>query len=129
MKVISLFTGCGGLDLGFIKAGFEVVYANDWDKEACQSYRLNIGDHIEHKSIYDVDVKNIPDGDILVGGFPCLGFTVAKGKDRKLNCDYNQLFQEYARVLSAKQPKYFLVENVLVLKLKANLTIFFMTLS
>ncbi len=116
MKVISLFSGCGGLDLGFKKAGFEIVWANDFDKEATQSYEANIGKHIVHKSIYDVDTNDIPDADILIGGFPCLGFTVAKGKDRKLDCDYNQLFQEYARVLKAKQPKYFVVENVTGIK-------------
>lgn len=116
MKVISLFSGCGGLDLGFVKAGFEVVWANDFDKEATESYKKNIGDHIVHKSIYDVNTDDIPDADILIGGFPCLGFTVAKGKDRKLNCDQNQLFQEYARVLKAKQPKYFVVENVTGIK-------------
>ena len=116
MKVISLFSGCGGLDLGFVKAGFEVVWANDFDKEATESYSKNIGKHIVHKSIYDIDTNDIPDADILIGGFPCLGFTVAKGKDRSLNCDYNQLFQEYARVLKAKQPKYFLVENVTGIK-------------
>ncbi len=116
VKVISLFSGCGGLDLGFKKAGFEIVWANDFDKEATQSYQQNIGGHIVHKSIYDVDTDDIPDADILIGGFPCLGFTVAKGKDRKLDCDQNQLFQEYARVLKAKQPKYFIVENVTGIK-------------
>lgn len=116
VKVISLFSGCGGLDLGFIKAGFEIVWANDFDKEATESYKRNIGNHIIHKSIYDINTDDIPDADILIGGFPCLGFTVAKGKDRNLDCDYNQLFQEYARVLRAKQPKYFLVENVTGIK-------------
>ena len=116
MKVISLFSGCGGLDLGFIKAGFEIVWANDFDKEAVQSYRFNIGDHIVHDSIYNIDTDKIPDADILIGGFPCLGFTVAKGKSRQVDCDYNQLFKEYARVLVAKQPKYFLVENVTGIK-------------
>ena len=116
MRVISLFSGCGGLDLGFIKAGFEVVWANDFDKEAVQSYKFNIGEHIVHDSVYNIKTENIPDADILIGGFPCLGFTVAKGKDRKLDCDYNQLFQEYARVLEGKQPKYFLVENVTGIK-------------
>ncbi len=116
VKVISLFSGCGGFDLGFKKAGFEIVWANDFDKEAVESYRRNIGDHIVHDSIYNIDVNTIPDGDILIGGFPCLGFTVAKGKDRKLDCGYNQLFYEYARVLKAKQPKYFIVENVTGIK-------------
>lgn len=116
VKVISLFSGCGGLDLGFKKAGFDIVWANDFDKEATQSYAQNIGSHIVHKSIYDIDTNEIPDADILIGGFPCLGFTVAKGKDRQLNCDQNQLFMEYARVLKAKQPKYFVVENVTGIK-------------
>ena len=116
MKVISLFSGCGGLDLGFIKAGFEIVWANDFDKEAVESYHENIGSHIVHDSIYNVKIEDIPDADILIGGFPCLGFTVAKGKSRELDCDYNQLFQEYARVLDAKNPKYFVVENVTGIK-------------
>jgi DNA (cytosine-5)-methyltransferase 1 len=125
MRVISLFTGCGGLDLGFIKAGFEVVYANDFDKAATDTYKANIGDHIVHSSIYDVDTTTIPDADILIGGFPCLGFTVAKGKDRKLDCAQNQLFQEYARVLTDKQPKYFVVENVTGIKSKGEFNDFF----
>ncbi len=115
-KVISLFSGCGGLDLGFIKAGFEIVWANDFDKEATESYSRNIGNHIVHKSIYDIDTSIIPEADILIGGFPCLGFTVAKGKDRQLDCAHNQLFQEYARVLNDTNPKYFVVENVTGIK-------------
>lgn len=111
-KVISLFSGCGGLDLGFVKAGFEIVFANDIDKEACQSYRQNIGEHIVCKDIYTLDVNEIPNADILIGGFPCLGFTIANGKNRNLDSAYNKLYLEYARVLKAKQPKYFLVENV-----------------
>lgn len=116
MNIISLFSGCGGLDLGFVKAGFNIVWANDFDKEAVESYKTNIGEHIVCKSIYEIDTNSIPDADILIGGFPCLGFTVAKGKDRKLDCDYNELFKEYARVLKAKQPKYFIVENVTGIK-------------
>lgn len=116
MKVISLFSGCGGLDLGFIKAGFDVIWANDYDREATESYKKNINPHIIHKDIYQLDVRDVPDADILIGGFPCLGFTVAKGKTRELDCDYNQLFKEYARILDAKKPKYFLVENVAGIK-------------
>lgn len=111
-KVISLFSGCGGLDLGFIKAGFEVIFANDIDKEACESYAKNIGTHIVCKDIYTLNADEIPNGDILIGGFPCLGFTIANGKNRDLNSRYNTLYLEYARILKAKQPKYFLVENV-----------------
>lgn len=116
MRVISLFAGCGGLDLGFKQAGFDIVWANDFDREATESYRHNIGNHIVHDSIYNINTEDIPDADILIGGFPCLGFTVAKGKSREVGCDYNQLFTEYARVLTAKQPKYFVVENVTGIK-------------
>lgn len=111
-RVISLFSGCGGLDLGFIKAGFKVIFANDIDKEACRSYEKNIGKHILCKDIYTLKTDEIPKADILIGGFPCLGFTIANGKKRDLNSHYNSLYLEYARILKAKQPKYFLVENV-----------------
>lgn len=111
-SIISLFSGCGGLDLGFLKAGFEIVFANDIDKEACESYRKNIGEHIICQDIHNIDTKEIPNADILIGGFPCLGFTIANGKNRDLNSSYNSLYLEYARVLNDKQPKYFLVENV-----------------
>lgn len=111
-SVISLFSGCGGLDLGFIKAGFEVVFANDIDKDACESYRQNIGNHIVCKDIYTLKTNEIPNADILIGGFPCLGFTIANGKNRDIDSKYNSLYLEYARVLKDKQPKYFLVENV-----------------
>lgn len=110
--MISLFSGCGGLDLGFIRAGFDIVFANDIDKEACESYRKNIGSHIVCKDIYTLSADEIPSADILIGGFPCLGFTIANGKNRDLNSHYNALYLEYARVLKVKQPKYFLVENV-----------------
>ena len=110
--VISLFSGCGGLDLGFIKAGFKVLFANDIDKEACETYRKNIGKHIRCCDIYELDTALIPNADILIGGFPCLGFTIANGKNRNLDSKHNTLYLEYARVLKDKQPKYFLVENV-----------------
>lgn len=110
--VISLFSGCGGLDLGFHKAGFNIVFANDFDKEACESYKNNIGNHILCKDIYNLKDDEVPNADILIGGFPCLGFTVANGKNRNIDSKYNALYLEYARILNAKQPKYFLVENV-----------------
>lgn len=112
IKVISLFSGCGGLDLGFLRAGFEVVFANDIDKDACQTYRKNIGEHILCADISKIKPSQIPKADILIGGFPCLGFTVANGKNRDLNSPYNSLYLEYARILAAKKSKYFLVENV-----------------
>lgn len=111
-KVISLFSGCGGLDLGFLKSGFEIVFANDIDKDACETYKKNIGNHIICRDIYNIQASEIPDADILIGGFPCLGFTIANGKRRDIDSKYNTLYLEYARILKEKQPKYFLVENV-----------------
>ena len=113
MKVISLFSGCGGVDLGFIKAGAEIIWANDIDCDAVKTYKRNIGEHIVCKDIYNVDVDEIPNNaDLIVGGFPCLGFTVAKGKSRNINDSVNFLYKEYIRILKAKMTKYFLIENV-----------------
>ena len=113
MKVISLFSGCGGVDLGFIKAGAKIIWANDIDSDAVNTYKQNIGEHIVCKDIYKVDVDEIPnDADLIVGGFPCLGFTVAKGKSRNINDSVNFLYKEYIRILKAKMTKYFLIENV-----------------
>jgi len=114
MKVLSLFSGCGGLDLGFHKAGFNIIWANDIDKEATETYKKNIADHIVHSDIYDIKKEDLPeeDIDIIMGGFPCLGFTIAKGKHRVVHDEQNFLYKEYVRILSYKKPKYFLVENV-----------------
>ena len=112
IKVISLFSGCGGLDLGFIKAGFDVIFANDIDPDACKTYEENLKHSIMCLDVAKLDANKVPNADILIGGFPCLGFTVANGKNRDLNSKYNALYLEYARILKAKQPKCFLVENV-----------------
>ncbi|ARR04730.1 MULTISPECIES: DNA cytosine methyltransferase [Campylobacter] len=115
-SVISLFSGCGGLDLGFLKAGFDIIFANDIDKDACKTYEKNLKHKINCLDICKLDATEIPNGDILIGGFPCLGFTIANGKNRNLNSEYNSLYLQYARILKAKQPKCFLVENVVGIK-------------
>ncbi len=111
MKVISLFSGAGGLDLGFSLEGHEIVWANDCFPEAVETYRLNIGDHIDGRDIRDVPSEEIPDADILIGGFPCQGFSVAN-MNRSESDPRNFLYKEMVRVLRDKQPKYFLAENV-----------------
>ena len=111
MRVVSLFSGAGGLDLGFIKAGHEVVWANDFDADAVATYKKNIGEHIVLGDIKEIDADTIPDCDIIIGGFPCQGFSVANTKRNALD-ERNQLYKEFVRILEAKKPKYFLAENV-----------------
>jgi hypothetical protein len=73
--VAGLFSGCGGLDLGFINAGFDVIWANDFFKEAVETYRKNIGNHIVLGDITKIPSSEIPNNfDVLLGGFPCQGF-------------------------------------------------------
>lgn len=71
---ISLFSGCGGMDLGFVQAGFDVLWANDINGFACKTYAHNIGDHIIHGDITEIDYQSIPTADIIIGGFPCQDF-------------------------------------------------------
>jgi DNA (cytosine-5)-methyltransferase 1 len=111
MKVISLFSGAGGLDLGFVQAGHEIVWANDCFPEAVETYRMNIGNHIDDRDIRAIHSNEIPDADILIGGFPCQGFSVANTK-RTTEDPRNFLYKEMVRVLKDKSPKYFLAENV-----------------
>jgi DNA (cytosine-5)-methyltransferase 1 len=111
MKVVSLFSGAGGLDLGFIKAGHQVIWANDNFQDAVKTYRKNIGDHIIHEDISKISSDAIPEHDILIGGFPCQGFSVANSK-RGEHDERNNLYIELLRVLIDKQPKFFLAENV-----------------
>lgn len=111
MRVVSLFSGAGGLDLGFIQAGHTIVWANDLYEDAVQTYRKNIGDHIVCKNIIEVDANDIPDCDIIIGGFPCQGFSVANIKRNELD-ERNALYRELVRVIREKKPKFFLAENV-----------------
>lgn len=111
-KVVSLFSGCGGLDLGFIQADFEVIWANDFFKEAVETYKKNIGDHVHFGDITKIPSSEIPDDfDILLGGFPCQGFSIANTK-RNMEDERNFLYKELIRVIKDKRPKFFVGENV-----------------
>lgn len=111
MRIVSLFAGAGGLDLGFIRAGHTVIWANDNYQDAVNTYRLNLGDHINCADIQDVDSSIIPDCDVVIGGFPCQGFSVANMKRTETD-KRNQLYEELLRVVKDKNPRYFLAENV-----------------
>lgn len=111
MKIASLFSGAGGLDIGFIKAGHEIIWANDNFHDAVETYRQNIGNHIICKDIQGIPASKIPDHDILIGGFPCQGFSVANTK-RHTRDKRNKLYLQLLRVLRRKKPKFLVAENV-----------------
>ena len=111
MKIVSLFSGCGGLDLGLIQAGHEVIWANDIDADSVASYKKNINSHAVLSPIEDVLSSSIPDADVVVGGFPCQGFSQANLL-RFEEDERNRLYLEFLRVIRDKQPSYFLAENV-----------------
>lgn len=111
MKVLSLFSGAGGLDLGLIQAGNTVVWANDIDENAVKTYKRNIGEHIVLGDIKDIDIKKLPKADVVVGGFPCQGFSQAN-RFRVLDDERNTLYKFFYEVIHEKQPRFFIAENV-----------------
>ena len=112
MKVCSLFSGIGGIDLGFQQAGFDIVWANEFDKDAATTYRLNFGnDHLVESDIREVDVSIIPDFDVLVAGFPCQPFSIM-GRQQGFKDPRGNLFFQIARVVEAKRPAIIFLENV-----------------
>lgn len=111
MNVVSLFSGCGGMDLGFIKAGFNIIYANDIDKYAVKSYKHNINSHIVEADITDINEQEIPPHDVLIGGFPCQPFSMM-GSQHGLDDVRGTLFYDIARIMDYHRPKIAVLENV-----------------
>lgn len=109
-RLVSLFSGCGGLDLGFEQAGFNRVWANDFDKDAQAVFRLNLGE-IDGRDIRDVPADEIPECDIVLAGFPCQPFSNA-GNRKGVHDSRGMLYQECLRIVEAKKPSVFLFENV-----------------
>ena len=128
MRVVSLFSGAGGLDLGFKMAGHEIIWANDLYEDAVETYKHNLGDHIVCEDISKIDAKEIPECDIIIGGFPCQGFSVANMKRHEAD-ERNALYKQLIRVIEAKKPKFFLAENVKGLTNLAKGAVFKMILS
>ncbi|MDR3000955.1 MAG: DNA cytosine methyltransferase [Fibromonadaceae bacterium] len=112
MKVVSLFAGAGGLDLGFEKAGFDIIWANEYDRSIWETYEKNHENtFLDKRSICDIPSDEIPDCDGIIGGPPCQSWSEAGSlggiKDKR-----GQLFYEFMRILADKKPKFFLAENV-----------------
>lgn len=111
-----LFSGIGGVDLAFQQAGFEIVWANEIDKDACKTYRYNFPNAVLTEcDIRKVGADDIPDFDILTAGFPCQSFSIC-GNKKSFADERGDLFFEIMRIADAKQPKIIFLENV------ANLT-------
>lgn len=112
MKIATFFAGAGGLDRGFEDAGFDVVWANEYDKTIWDTYRHNFpATKLDTRSIVEVEPEDIPKCDGMIGGPPCQSWSEA-GKLRGIDDHRGQLFFEYVRLLEAKRPLFFLAENV-----------------
>lgn len=109
--LVSLFAGAGGLDLGFEKAGFNIVWANEFDKNIWATYEANHKAPLDRRSITDIDATEIPDCIGIIGGPPCQSWSEG-GSKRGIEDMRGKLFYEYIRILKAKQPLFFLAENV-----------------
>lgn len=125
LKVASLFCGCGGTDVGLLGGfdflgkhydsnGMEIVYANDIDDNACNIFRENFGITPDNRDIREVKSEEIPDFDILTGGFPCQSFSIIAQNPKRLGVkdERGKLFFEMCRILRERQPKCFIAENV-----------------
>lgn len=110
-KVCSLCSGCGGFDLGFIQAGFKIVWANDIDKFAVQSYKENIGENIVLGDINTLDISSIPDHDIMLAGFPCQPFSIM-GNEKGFEDHRGSIFFRICEIIRFHNPRIVVLENV-----------------
>ncbi len=111
LRTVSLFSGGGGLDLGFKQAGYNIVWAIDNARDAVETYRANIGHHIICADINSIPLPDIPECDIIIGGPPCQSFSLAG--NRHTEDSRGQLVWTYLNIIKEKQPKLFLFENVI----------------
>ena len=110
-KFIDLFAGIGGIRLGFEHVGGECVFSSEFDEDACKTYEANFGEH-PSGDITKIDAADIPDFDILLGGFPCQAFSIIGKKEGFNDETRGTLFFEIERILKAKKPRAFMLENV-----------------
>ena len=112
MRVCSLFSGIGGIDLGFKQAGFDIVWANEYDHDAATTYRYNFGEnHLIEEDIRKINPHDIPDFDVLVAGFPCQPFSIV-GRQKGFSDPRGNLFFEIGRIIDIKRPSVVFLENV-----------------
>lgn len=107
---VSLFSGAGGLDIGFENAGFKTIWANDFNHDACETHKLWSDAMVVEGDIGKIDFSSVPDSDIISGGFPCQGFSLAG--PRKIDDSRNSLYRYFVKLVEIKRPKIFVAENV-----------------
>lgn len=110
-KFIDLFAGIGGIRIGFESVGGKCVFSSEFDEDACKTYTANFGEH-PSGDITKIESKNIPDFDILLGGFPCQSFSIIGKREGFANETCGTLFFEIERILKEKKPAAFMLENV-----------------
>lgn len=110
MKTISLFAGAGGLDMGFRNAGFDIIWANDINKDACETHKRWSDSVIVNEDIKNISISSLPDAEVILGGFPCQGFSLAG--PRKVDDSRNLLYRFYVETVNEKKPEIFVAENV-----------------
>lgn len=107
LKLVSLFSGAGGLDLGFHKAGFETIWANEFDSSIWDTFQTNFPDtFLDKRSICKIDSNEIPNCDGIIGGPPCQSWSEA-GTGRGIDDQRGKLFFDYIRIIRDKQPLFF----------------------
>lgn len=111
MNIISLFSGAGGMDLGFKKAGFNVIWANEYDKTIWETYEKNHETPLDKRDIRNILSSEIPDCDGIIGGPPCQSWSEA-GALKGIEDSRGKLFYDFIRILKDKKPKFFVAENV-----------------
>lgn len=111
MKVAGFFAGVGGIELGFKQAGFEVVWANEIDNRAIETFKANHNTEVVVGDIHNIESKRIPDVDIIVGGFPCQAFSIA-GYRKGFEDERGEVFFQLARIIKDKLPRIIFIENV-----------------
>lgn len=120
MNVASFFAGAGGMDRGFENAGFNVVYANEFDKKIQPTYLANHNISIfDDRSIIDVKPEDIPEIDGIIGGPPCQSWSLA-GSMQGINDNRGRLFFNFINLINAKKPLFFVAENVIGILSKRN---------
>jgi DNA (cytosine-5)-methyltransferase 1 len=131
ISVVSMFSGCGGMDLGFVggfdflskcydATGFEIIWANEINPAACDTYRQNLGDHIIEGDIKDV-IDELPEyADVVIGGFPCQDLSINNGKMLDIRGKRSGLYAAIVEAVKRISPKVFVAENVGGLLLKKN---------